>query len=136
MKTLFVILVILFLFAGCKNESTNISPVNGEEPATAEFLKKAEEMPEPVGGIAAIQSKLLYPEIAKRAGIEGRVFILAFIDEYGNVVNTKVVKGVDSGGLNEAAEDAVRNTKFTPAKNQGIPVKVQVTVPIEFKLEK
>lgn len=99
----------------------------------SDYQVKAEEMPEPVGGIAAIQSKLLYPEIAKRAGVEGRVYVLAFINEEGDVVYTEVIKGVGTG-LDEAAVKAVKETKFTPAKIDGKPVKVQVTVPIVFKL--
>ena len=51
-------------------------------------------MPEPIGGMFAIQEKIKYPEIAKRAGIEGKVIIQAFIDENGNVVQAKVIKGI------------------------------------------
>jgi TonB family protein len=107
---------------------------NNIEFNKSDYLVKAEEMPEPIGGIEAIQSKLLYPEIAKRAGIEGRVFVLTFINEEGNVISTEVIKGVGSG-LDEAAVKAVRETKFTPAKINGKPVKVQVTVPIIFRLQ-
>ena len=53
-----------------------------EEPT---YFVAVEEMPEPIGGIKAIQEKIVYPEIAKRAGVEGKVYILAFVDESGNV---------------------------------------------------
>ncbi len=93
-----------------------------------------EEMPEPIGGLYAIQSKIKYPEEAKRNGVEGKVFIQAFIDETGNVVEAKVIKGVGHG-LDEAALEAVKQTKFTPGKQKGKPVKVQVSIPIVFKLQ-
>ena len=90
-------------------------------------------MPQPIGGLQEIQKKIQYPEIAKRAGVEGKVYVRAFIDEEGNVVNAEVVKGI-GGGCDEAALDAILKTKFTPGKQRGKPIKVQVTVPVLFKL--
>jgi TonB family protein len=98
-----------------------------------EFSVYAEVMPEPIGGMMAIQKKIIYPEIAKRAGIEGRVYLLAFIDENGNVADVKVIKGIGAG-CDETALKAIKETKFTPAKDKGENVKVQVSVPIVFKL--
>ena len=43
-----------------------------------------DSLPLPIGGMEAIQKNIRYPEIAKRAGIEGTVLILAEIDELGN----------------------------------------------------
>ncbi len=91
-------------------------------------------MPEPIGGIKAIQQNVHYPEIAKRAGIEGKVFVRAYIDENGHVAATEVLKGIGTG-LDEAAEKAVKETKFKPGMQRGKNVKVQVVVPIQFKLE-
>lgn len=99
-----------------------------------EFLVSAEEMPLPIGGMYAIQSKIIYPEIAKRAGIEGKVFIQAFIDETGVVTEAKIIKGI-GGGCDEMAIDAVKKTKFNPGMQNGKTVKVQVTIPIVFKLQ-
>lgn len=99
-----------------------------------EFLVSVDQMPELIGGLGSILSKIKYPEIAKRAGVEGKVFVVAFIDEKGNVANAKISKGIGSG-CDEAALDAVKQTKFTPGKQKGKPVKVQVTIPIVFKLQ-
>lgn len=101
-----------------------------EEPT---FFVAVEEMPQPIGGLKEIQKKIQYPEIAKRAGVEGKVYVRAFVDEEGNVVNAEVVKGI-GGGCDEAALDAILKTKFTPGKQRGKPIKVQVTVPVLFKL--
>jgi len=98
-----------------------------------QYFEVVEEMPEPIGGIEAIQKKIVYPEIAKRAGVEGKVYILAYVDENGNVTKTEVLKGIGAG-CDEAAEKAVRETKFKPGKQRGKPVKVKVAVPIIFKL--
>ncbi|HMU41739.1 MAG TPA: energy transducer TonB [Ignavibacteriaceae bacterium] len=102
-----------------------------EEPT---YFVAVEEMPEPIGGISAIQSKIVYPEIAKRAGVEGKVYVLAFVDENGNVTDAKIIKGLGAG-CDEAALDAVRKTKFKPGKQRGKPVKVQVSIPIVFRLQ-
>jgi len=105
--------------------------VEEEEPA---FFVAVEEMPEPVGGIAKIQSNIVYPEIAKRAGVQGRVFVKAFVDENGNVQKVELIKGIGAG-CDEAAMEAVKKTKFKPGKQRGKPVRVQVSIPILFKLQ-
>ncbi|MBN1300630.1 MAG: energy transducer TonB [Melioribacteraceae bacterium] len=97
------------------------------------YYTNVEEMPVPVGGIAAIQSKVHYPEIAKRAGIEGRVMIKALINKEGKVVYTQVLKGI-GGGCDTAAIEAVKQTVFTPARSDGKPVNAQIVIPILFKL--
>lgn len=102
-----------------------------EEP---QYFVAVEEMPEPIGGIAAIQNKIVYPEIAKRAGVEGKVYVKAFVDEKGNVTKVEIQKGLGAG-LDEAAMKAVKETKFKPGKQRGKPVKVQVSIPIVFKLQ-
>jgi len=105
-----------------------------EEETEPVFFVAVEEMPEPIGGIEAIQKRIVYPEIAKRAGIEGRVFIKAYVDENGNVWKTEIIKGIGAG-CDEAAEAAVKATKFKPGKQRGRPVKVQISIPILFKLQ-
>jgi len=97
------------------------------------YFVAVEEMPQPVGGLQEIQSKIVYPEIAKRAGIEGKVFVRAYVDEDGNVTTAELVKGI-GGGCDEAALNAILSSKFTPGKQRGKPIKVQVTIPIVFKL--
>lgn len=102
-----------------------------EEPV---YFVAVEEMPEPIGGIAEIQKKIIYPEIAKRAGVEGKVYVLAFVDESGTVTDAKIIKGIGAG-CDEAALDAVKKTKFKPGKQRGKAVKVQVSIPVVFKLQ-
>lgn len=118
--------------AAAKTETT-IPPKENikieQEPA---FFVAVEEMPELVGGLKTLQSKIKYPEIASRMGVEGKVLVQALVDETGNVISVKTIKGIGSG-CDEVAMDAVRNSKFTPGKQRGRNVKVQVTIPIVFK---
>ena len=108
-------------------------PVEEEEEVSVDFFVAVEEMPNPIGGIAAIQQKIIYPEIAKRAGVQGRVYVKAFVDEAGVVRKAEVIKGIGAG-CDEAAVDAVLKTRFTPGRQRGQAVKVQVSIPILFKL--
>lgn len=108
--------------------------VEEDEDAEPVFFVAVEQMPEPIGGIGAIQSKIVYPEIAKRAGVQGRVFVKAYVDESGNVNKVELIRGIGAG-CDEAAMDAVKSVMFKPGKQRGKPVKVQVTVPVLFKLQ-
>ena len=77
----------------------------------------------------------VYPDIAQEAGIEGQVLVQCFIDEKGKVKETIVVKGIPNTGLNESAVQALRKTRFRPAKQRERPVGVWITIPINFKLQ-
>lgn len=109
-------------------------PVVEEEDSEPVFFVAVEEMPEPIGGIGAIQSKIVYPEIAKRAGVQGRVFVKAYVDERGSVTKVELIRGIGAG-CDEAAMDAVKSVMFKPGKQRGKAVKVQVTVPVLFRLQ-
>ncbi|HED37141.1 MAG TPA: energy transducer TonB, partial [Ignavibacteria bacterium] len=98
------------------------------------YFVAVEQMPRPIGGIAAIQSKIVYPEIAKRAGVEGRVYIKAFVNKYGIVTKAVVLKGIGAG-CDVAALKAVEETKFIPGRQRGKAVNVQVAIPVIFKLQ-
>jgi len=75
-----------------------------------------------------------YPELAKEAGIEGRVIIAAFISKKGIPKNIYLVKGVFES-LDQAALDAVRQSRWNPAKQQGKRIGVWVNIPVSFKLK-
>ncbi len=97
------------------------------------YLPFAEVMPEPVGGMEIIYKKLEYPEIAKRMGKQGKVYLLVYVNESGVVDDVKVIKGI-GGGCDEAAVKAIKELKFSPAKNGGVAVKVKLSLSIVFKL--
>ena len=79
--------------------------------------------------------KPIYPEIAQEAGIEGVVVVQAFIDERGRVKETLILKGVPNTGLDEAAMEAIRRTKFHPAEQRERPVAVWISIPVNFRLK-
>ena len=128
-KYFFLFLVLIF--------QTVLIPQQSDSPDTidiSEYLFFAEEMPHPIGGVEGIAEKLVYTEEALRAEIQGRVYIQAFINENGDVTKIKVKKSLGYG-LDENASNIILNTKFKPGKNKGMPVKVFIVMPIEFKLK-
>ena len=82
----------------------------------------------------ATEVKIPYPEDAKRAGIEGQVVLSVRIDAAGEVLSVKVLSG-PGYGLNEAAAEAVRRFKWTPATKKGEPVETEVKYTYTFLLE-
>lgn len=104
------------------------------EPEKIVYFVAVDRMPVPVGGERAIQLKIIYPALAKKNKIEGIVYIRAFIDEYGRVQKTAVDKGIGFG-CDEAAQKAVKSTRFQPGYLNNRPVKVQISIPVQFKLQ-
>ena len=93
-----------------------------------------DEAPVPVGGYEAIQRNVRYPEIAQEAGIEGLVVVQAFVNDKGRVTETVILKGMANTGLDEAAMDAIKRTRFKPAKQRDRPVGVWISIPVNFRL--
>lgn len=105
-------------------------PAEEEEP---EIFVVVEKTPEIKGGMKELYKYLKYPEIARKAGIEGRVILEFIVDEKGKVSNIKVLRSV-GGGLDEAAIEALKKVRFSPGMQRGRPVKVRYTLPVTFKL--
>jgi TonB family protein len=98
------------------------------------FYKSVEVLPEPYGGMKAIYKKIGYPKEALEEKVEGVVKILAFVDRDGEVLDAQVVEGIGYG-CDEAAKLAILYHRFKPGLIRGHKVKVQMEIPIEFKLK-
>jgi periplasmic protein TonB len=108
-------------------------PQQEEEDEFSSYFVAVEQMPEIIGGIQALSRYLTYPELARRAGVEGVVYVLAFVDEKGAVQHTEIARGIGAG-CDEAAAEAVQKVSFKPGLQRGQPVKVRVMVPVRFSL--
>jgi periplasmic protein TonB len=91
-----------------------------------------------VGGIVKEPRKVRdvapdYPPLARRARLTGMVIIDAVIGPDGRVTNAKVLRGVPM--LDEAALAAVRQWVYTPTLLGGIPVALEMTVTVNFRLK-
>ena len=105
-----------------------------EEEEEQEIFMVVENQPELVGGMKALQQSVEYPEFAKKSGIEGRVIVQFVVDEQGNVQEPQVTRGVHKL-LNEEAIRAVKEQTFKPGKQRGQAVKVQMSLPVTFRLQ-
>ncbi len=75
-----------------------------------------------------------YPELARKAGIEGTVLLEIVIDTTGHVKSVKVKKSSNEI-FNAAAVEAVKRFVFTPAMQNDRKVSVSLVIPIKFQLE-
>ena len=81
-----------------------------------------------------VNSNLVYPEIAKENGVQGRVTLQFTVNVDGSVTNVKVLRGVDSSLDKEAVRVVSNSPKWTPGKQRDRAVKVTYTFPVIFQL--
>lgn len=109
-------------------------PEEPQEEEEEDFFVAVENMPELKGGLGELQKKIRYPEMARKAGIEGRVIIQFIVNEEGKVEDPRVVRGI-GGGADEEALRVVKEAEFEPGRQRGKPVRVQYSLPITFRLQ-
>ena len=88
---------------------------------TGSFLNlecNVDECPKPKGGYEQVLKNLVTPLAAYRKDIKGDVIVIATIDKFGYVRDTKVIQGLGYG-CDEAVEVAVLGTRFHPAIDNG-----------------
>jgi protein TonB len=74
-----------------------------------------------------------YPELAMRAGLEGKVWVKIWVDKEGKAKQVVILKS-DAEIFNEPSIEAAKQWVFTPAYMNNGPVSVWVSVPFKFKL--
>jgi protein TonB len=95
--------------------------------------------PRPVGGEIREPRRIQggappYPELARRAHVEGKVVLECVIDERGRVRNVRIVSGHPL--LADSAAEAVGAWIYTPTTLNGQPVAVILNVTVKFGLER
>lgn len=81
-----------------------------------------------------VNQRLVYPEIAKENGVQGKVMINFTVNADGSVTNVKVVRGVDPSIDKEAVRVVASSPKWKPGKQRDRAVKVTYTFPVIFQL--
>jgi protein TonB len=82
-----------------------------------------------------ITQALVYPPIALRSGIEGRVILELFIDRTGRVQRITVLQENPPGrGFGDAAVKAFEGQRCSPAEANGEPVSVRYRYPVAFRI--
>ena len=108
-------------------------PEEEEEEGEDEIFVVVENQPD-CGGREKLQGKVDYPSFARKAGIEGRVFVQFVVNEEGRVTNPKITRGVHKL-LNQEVLEKVKTLECEPGQQRGEPVKVQMSLPVTFKLQ-
>ncbi len=104
-----------------------------EEEVTDEVFMVVESMPKMIGGMAKLSQAVKYPVIARKQGIEGNVIVKIVVDENGKPGNPTVLRS-PSPLLDDAAVTAVMKQLFEPGRQRGRAVKVEVVIPVKFRL--
>lgn len=81
-----------------------------------------------------VNSQLVYPKIAKKNGIQGRVTLQFTIETNGRVTNVEVIRGVDEYLDREAVRVVSKSPRWKPGYLDGKPVRVTYTFPVIFQL--
>jgi TonB family protein len=90
-------------------------------------------MPELIGGIHSLMSRIAYPRAAEADGAEGRVVVSFVVSETGAVEEAEVTAPVHPA-LDAAALAAVQRARFIPAHRDGTPIRVRLALPFTFDL--
>lgn len=109
-----------------------------EEDETPVFVI-VEDRPIFPGGDKALQKfiadHIRYPESARKKKIEGCVYVRFIIDKLGNVIDIKLIRGVNFELDAEAIRVIKLMPKWTAGKQKGKAVQVSCTLPIKFSLK-
>lgn len=102
-------------------------------PDTTQIYLVVGEPPAPVGGMAALTERVVYPPEAAEAGAQGRVYVEMVVERDGSPSDLVCVRA-PSPPLCAAALAAVAATPFTPGRLQGTAVRTRHVVPVDFRL--
>jgi TonB family protein len=111
------------------------------QPAVAEAPRVHEGDLVPSGAEGLTPARLvrqalpIYPPLARQQRVEGTVVMNVLVSESGQILDTKIISGVNRPvGINEAAQQTIRRSSFTPGMKDGVRVKSWTTVRVDFKL--
>ncbi len=101
-----------------------------------DVLMFAEFMPTIIGGEEQLYRVLEYPNVARRAQVEGVSVLQFVVDEVGSVQDVRVIRSSGHRSLDNAAIDAINRVTFNPGRQDGENVKVMVTQMVRFSLRR
>ncbi len=106
---------------------------------TDEAFTVVEQMPEYPGGNDAmskfLDQNLIYPPLAKKQKIQGKVWLGFIVDKFGNVTSVEILRGIRGGCEEEAARVVRLMPRWSPSYQDGRPVSVKFRLPINFSLQ-
>lgn len=118
------------------NTTLDTSSVELEIANCDEIFVIVEERPQIIGGLDTLHNELRYPDLARKAGIEGRVIADFVVTPLGNVLNAKVVRDIGGDTDEEALRLISDFAQFKPGLRNGEPVCVKLALPITFQVNR
>ena len=113
--------------------------VEEEEEDPNQIFVIVEKMPTFPGGqskmMKFLSKNIKYPVIAAENGIKGRVICEFVVNKDGQIVDVKVLRGVDSSLDKEAVRVIKKMPRWTPGEQGGKPVRTKFTLPVSFRLQ-
>ena len=82
-----------------------------------------------------LKDHIQYPEMAKKNGTEGRVYVKFVVEKDGSITNIKVLRGIGSGCDEEAVRVVSNMPKWNPGKQRRKVVRQYFNIPVKFSLE-
>jgi|ERR1035437_3855258 protein TonB len=107
-------------------------------PDPPKILTWVPEMPSFPGGEAELTKflgkQLIYPKFPLDNGIQGTVFVTFVVNQDGSLSDIKLLNNVDKFLNEEAVRVVKKMPKWNPGKQNGNPVRVQLNLPVKFKI--
>ncbi len=120
-------------------ENHGVVIVEEEDFSHQKIYDIVEEMPAFPGGdyelIKYIDENLNYPQDAMESGIQGRVFVKLIVEPNGSISNAKIIRGLGYGCDEEAIRVIESMPNWKPGRKNGVTVRVNIAVPVNFKLQ-
>ena len=134
----FILIAANSMFAGEKEQSLP-EPPPVKKDVTEEIFVVVEDQPEFLGGNQAmmkfLSDSIVYPEIAKENGIQGRVICNFVVMSDGSIADVNIVRGVDPIIDAEAVRVLESMPNWKPGRQRGQAVNVRFTLPVVFRLD-
>lgn len=117
-----------------------ITNASAQEKKDNEVFTAVEQSAQFPGGLDKIttylSANLHYPEQARKANVQGFVYLTFVVEKDGSLSSFKVLRGIGSGCDEEAIRVMKASPKWNPGKQNGVAVRQQYTIPIKFSLAK
>jgi protein TonB len=136
MMTLFLLCLVVLVIS-CSNKPLTTS---SSKPKKATMATPTNELPPPDDVLFDKPPEMIkrvqpvYPDTARKGGLEGEVWVKVWVDKKGGVREV-LVTGNSDPIFHQPATDAARQFVFNPAMKEGKPVDVWVTFPFHFRLK-
>ena len=133
------LMVLLIMLLGIVNGSISFASSNQQKDGKEKILITCDQMPTFPGSDNAlftfIGKHIVYPENAKKSGVQGKVYVEFVVDKGGSVKEIKISKGIGAGCDEEAVSVIKLMPKWNPGKDKGKVVNVKIVLPIMFALK-